>query len=203
VISAGARPNPAFEFAPTYSEPPLEFFSPWTLGFMVDVPIETAGKRGYRIAQANHLVNAATLSFVSTDWQVRRQVRENLLDLYAARTTRQILVQQQIAQSNAVQLLEDRFQAGQSSLGEVQLIRVAYAQAALQIRDVEKQMAQAIIRLVGAIGISQTALTNVILSFEPFERAIAPPPLRKVPAPPFGSSLAARRTPERHPAGSW
>lgn len=55
IITAGARRNPRFGFTPEFSANPPSGVSPWILRFPLDIPIETAGKRGYRIAQAQHL----------------------------------------------------------------------------------------------------------------------------------------------------
>ena len=61
--------------------------SPWLVPVSVDVPIETAGKRGKRIAEAEHLAEAARWNLVGTVWQVRSQMRAALLNLYATRET--------------------------------------------------------------------------------------------------------------------
>lgn len=164
IVTAGARPNPTFSFSPTYSGPPLEFFSPWTLGFTLDVPIETAGKRGHRIAQARHLANAARLEVASAAWQVRSRVRNSLLDLQSAELTQNLLTQQQAAQSETVNLIEERLRAGQVSLLDVQLVRVTTAQTVLQLRDAQKQEGQARVRLAEAVGVPVSALTNVEIS---------------------------------------
>ncbi|MGB9711786.1 MAG: TolC family protein [Dissulfurimicrobium sp.] len=55
VISAGARPNPVAGFTPEYNTKTAGGLSPWTLGFNLDLPIETAGRRNYRIAMAKDL----------------------------------------------------------------------------------------------------------------------------------------------------
>jgi hypothetical protein len=39
--------------------------SPWVAAFDLDIPIETAGKRGHRIAQAGRLSEAAKLNIGS------------------------------------------------------------------------------------------------------------------------------------------
>lgn len=174
IITAGARPNPTAAFSPTYSEPPIEFFSPWTLGFTLDVPIETAGKRGYRIAQAQHLANSARLDVANTAWRVRSRVRSSLLGLYTANSTRQLLTKQQAVQNQTVGLLEDRLNAGQSSLFEVQSVRVAAAQTALQFRDAQKQSAQARVRLADALGVPVNAFTDVVFSFSTFDQFTDP-----------------------------
>jgi len=168
VITAGARPNPSVAFSPSYSGQPLEFFSPWTLGFTLDVPIETAGKRGYRIAQARHLANSAALNVASTAWQIRTAVRSSLVDLYAANLTQEVLMKQQDAQNQIVGLLEARLKAGQSSLPELQSVRTAAAQTALQLRESEKQRAQARVHLAEALGLPVNALDGITLTFAAF-----------------------------------
>ena len=76
-ITAGERPNPTVGFTPTYdtTTPP-----PWIYGVTWDIPIETAGKRGKRIAEAEHLSEAARWNFVSAAWQTRSRVRTALLE---------------------------------------------------------------------------------------------------------------------------
>ncbi len=51
-------PNPTFGYSATNVSRLLSDMEPWTNGFTLDVPIETAGKRKYRAAQAQALVNA-------------------------------------------------------------------------------------------------------------------------------------------------
>lgn len=165
VVTAGARPNPTLAFSPSYdlsSEPGI---SPWTLGFTLDAPIETAGKRGYRIAQAQHLANAARLDVASVAWQVRSRLRSSLVQLQAAERGERILVRQLAADHQAVQLLEQRLNLGQASATEVQLVRIAATQAALQLEDARKQAAQARIAAAAAVGIPETALESTALSF--------------------------------------
>src|SRR4051812_7921306 len=80
-ITAGERPNPSLIASPTYdtTTPP-----PWIPGVSLDIPIETAGKRGKRIAQAVFASEAAKWNFVTIEWQVRSKVRAALLNLRTA-----------------------------------------------------------------------------------------------------------------------
>src|SRR5215472_10521794 len=69
-VTAAQRPNPTLTLLPGYNSSMLSP-SPWLpLGY-VDIPIETAGKRSHRRAQAAHLAEAARLNLASTAWQVR------------------------------------------------------------------------------------------------------------------------------------
>ncbi len=67
ITTAGARPNPSVSVAPGVSNPAK---SPWLLFFDFDLPIETAGKRGYRIARAQHLNEAARLQLGEAAWVI-------------------------------------------------------------------------------------------------------------------------------------
>ena len=170
VITAGARPNPTLGWSPTFAADSAPGISPWTLGFTLDVPIETVGKRGYRIAQAQALANAARLNVASTEWRIRGAVRKALVDVYAATLSRDILTTQQAAQAQNVELLEQRLLVGDISVPQVSLARVTASQAALLLRDAEKLGAEARARLATAIGVPASALASVELSFRGLDR---------------------------------
>src|SRR4051812_36590663 len=67
---AGARPNPILGVTPGYSANPPRGISPWFPSVTLDVPIETAGKRRYRIAHAEQLSEAARLNIAVAAWNV-------------------------------------------------------------------------------------------------------------------------------------
>ena len=161
-VTAGQRPNPTVGFTPTYdtTTPP-----PWILGVTWDIPIETAGKRGKRIAQADHLSDAARWNFVSAAWQTRSHVRAALLNLYAARETESLLARQESAQSNVVRLLEGQFAAGGVSSYEVTQARVTLGTTRLARQDASGQYSQARSQLASALGLPLRALDDVPLSF--------------------------------------
>jgi len=162
-ITAGQRPNPTVGFTPTYdtTTPP-----PWILGLTWDIPIETAGKRGKRIEQANHLSEAARWDFVGAAWKTRSNVRAALLALYTARETESLLARQEAAQSNVLRLLEGQLAAGAVSSYEVTQARVALTTTRLARQDAIGQSAQARVQLAGALGLPLRALDGVKFSFD-------------------------------------
>jgi cobalt-zinc-cadmium efflux system outer membrane protein len=174
VETAGARPNPTLAVSPTYDTTAEPGISPWTLGFTFDVPIETAGKRGYRIAQARHLANAARLRVANAAWKVRSQVRISLVQLHSAERAAEILTRQLETQREAVQLLQTRLDMGEASVTDVQLVRLASDHAALQLRDTRKEAAQARVGLAAALGVQDTALQGVDLSFDAIDSLPSP-----------------------------
>src|SRR5208282_1955014 len=147
-ITAGERPNPTVGFTPTYdtTTPP-----PWIYGLTWDIPIETAGKRGKRIAEAEHLSEAQRWNFVSAAWQVRSRVRTALLNLYAARETEALLARQESAQNNVVRLLEGQLAAGAVSDFEVTQARIALDTTRLARQDADGQRRQARVQLANAL----------------------------------------------------
>ena len=173
-ITAGARPAPAIAVAPgrntTTSTP-----SPRLVTATAGLTFETAGKRGYRIAEATALAEAARLNVAEIAWQVRSGVRSTMLDLYAALESERLLREQQGAYADLMRILEGQFGAGAISAFELTQGRLAADTARLAIRDAERREAEARARLAGAIGIPADALTDTRFSFTEFEsQAVVP-----------------------------
>lgn len=159
---AGERPNPSVTFAPGYNTtaPP-----PWILGLSFDVPIETAGKRGYRIAQAKQLSDAARLNIASVAWTVRGRVRKSLSQLLAAGERLRLLTEQKSFQDRNLRLLEQQLEAGAASRFEVAQVRLSQQTAQLARRDAEKQFVLARTELADAIGLTAAAIDPAKISF--------------------------------------
>jgi len=168
-VTAGARPNPTLNVTPGYNTT-TPTPSPWIPLGTLDIPIETAGKRGYRIAQATQLSEAARLNIASVAWQVRSRVRRSLVDLYVARETATLLREQQAIQAENLRLLELQYQAGAISAFELAQARIAADSARLALRDAERQSAEARVQLAQAVGIPTSALDGVELSFAGLSR---------------------------------
>ena len=173
--TAGMRPNPTLNLNAQQTPSTPNGTSPWTLGLNLDIPIETAGKRGYRVEQANHLSEAARLAIAGTAWQIRSRVRGVLLELEITLQTREALRQQQRWQQDNVALLERRLAVGMASTPEVTQARIALAQNVLALGDSERRLSDVRIRLAGALGLSSKALDRV---------EILPPSLTKFAALP-------------------
>lgn len=161
-ITAGQRPNPSISVTPTYD---TTTSPPWIPGVSWDIPIETAGKRGKRIAQAVFASEAAKWDFVSTEWQVRSHVRTALLTLYAARENEALLARAEMAQSNVVRLLQGQLSAGAISSFEVTQARVAEETTQLARQDAVGQLRQGSVQLAGVLGLPSQALDGMEFNF--------------------------------------
>ena len=170
VIAAGQRPNPSLGFAPEYNADAAGGVSPWKLPFTFDIPIETAGKRGYRIDQAKHLSEAARMNIAAVAWQVRSRLRARVIDFHAAGQTESFLLTQLAVQEELVKLLEQRLDFGEASQPDVTQARIARARTQLSLRDAQKQRADTRVQLAGAIGLPVSALDGVDVSVDFFDR---------------------------------
>ena len=162
--TAAERPNPTLSVAPAYNTT-TRIPSPWLVTPTLDIPIETAGKRGYRLAQASQLSEAGRRNIATVAWQVRSRVRSSLLGLYSARQTEALLMEQQAIQAENVLLLEYQQRAGAISAFELTQARIAADSTRLALRDAERQNAEALAQLAEAIGVPVGALDGVQLSF--------------------------------------
>lgn len=178
-ITAGERPNPTVGFTPTKDTTTRP---PWILGVTWDIPIETMGKRGKRIAEAKNLSEAAKWNFVSAAWQVRSHVRSALLNLYYSQEDESLVAQQELAQSNVVRLLRGQQTAGAVSDYEVTQARVALETTTLALQDAVAQSAQARVQLANALGLPLRALGGIQFSFaglDEFPRDLTAPEIRQ------------------------
>ena len=165
VTSAGGRPNPVLSAIPGYTLNPAAGVSPWIPAVTLDIPVETAGKRGHRIAQAQGLSEAARLNLTTVAWQVRANLRTALLD-YAAGSRRADLLQQQLAvQQQIVALLEQRFHAGVIARPELTLPHLALARTGAEAAEAQRAAAEARARIAEAVGLPLKAIAEARFDF--------------------------------------
>ena len=172
-ITAGEIPNPTLGLLAGYnSTTPVSEMTPWIPEFSLEIPIETAGKRGYRIDQARHASEAARLNILSAAWGVRSRLRQAFLDLYAAREEDVLLSRQLAIQTESVKILEAQLAVGETSPAEVTTARLALDAGRLAAIDAANQAAAARVRLAGAVGIPSAALEGVEPAFDEILKSV-------------------------------
>jgi outer membrane protein, heavy metal efflux system len=165
IVTAGARPNPTLGFTPQYVfNPGVE--PPWVATLNLDIPIETAGKRGSRVEQAKHLSESARLSIAATAWQVRSQLRISVIDFTSA-TRRESLLRKQLAvQEQVVGSLEQRRQAGALASAEITPARMLLQKTRLDLGDAQRQQIEARAHVAEAIGVPVSALKDIEVAYD-------------------------------------
>ena len=160
IQTASARPNPSLTVTPGY-DTTTTTLSPWLPMVNFDWPLETAGKRGKRIAEARELADSARWEVVTAAWQVRSNVREALLDGQVAERRRDLLDQEYQLQQQLVQRMEQRLTAGDVARTELVTAQIALQKTSQDRLDAESRASDARVRLAGIIGLSTAALEGV------------------------------------------
>jgi outer membrane protein TolC len=171
VRTAGGRPNPTLNLIPGYNFSASSGVSPWIPFLSVDVPVETAGKRGHRIAKAQHLSESWRLNIATVAWQVRRNVRGSLLDVTVAEGRAALLERQLRVQETIVNLLEQRLAAGAISQPDLTAARIGLNKTRLGLGDAHSKRAEARARLAEALGVGASALDGAELSADFADRS--------------------------------
>lgn len=167
VVTAGARPNPTLSISPGIP-------SPYLFGLDFAVPIETHGKRGIRVAEAQNLDEAARVGLAVTAWKVRSQVRQAFAGVLVAEERGNLLRAQNNLLTRQVQLLQPRLVAGEIPRSDVDSARVELLNGELTATQATGQVATARVSLSAAIGVPVVALENVRLSWPEFQSPPAP-----------------------------
>ena len=172
MVTAGARPNPILGFSPGIPSPYLV-----TLDFAF--PIETAGKRGYRVQSARNLDQAARLDLADSAWTVLIGVRLALLNYLFGSRSLELLRSEEQFREDQVTILERILSAGEISRLDVDLARIELSKAAVAIRTAEGQVGEAKAVLAAAIGIPLAGLENAEFSWPDMDM---PPSLQSLSA---------------------
>ncbi|MHB1618401.1 MAG: TolC family protein [Sulfuricella sp.] len=174
------RPNPSLNFTPAYNADAVAGMSPWILGWVLNFPIETAGRRGYRETQAAYQRDAARFHLAEVAWQVRSQVRSRMLDYDAALREQAILKQTRDLRENLLAAMQRRLAAGEAARPEVDTAQATLADTHLQWNMARGRAAAARVALAAAVGVPVSALDSVNLSFDALNRPLS---AAQIPSP--------------------
>jgi outer membrane protein TolC len=176
IITAGERPNPSLRVAPGYATFPT---NPWIFDFLPSIPIETAGRRGYRIAVAQRVADAARLQLSEVVWRVRMRLRAALVDRFAALRELDVLEQEERLRQSAADLLEARFEHGYLARPVLTAARAELDNTKLAVLSARGRLEASRTELAGAIGLPMAALQGVAIVWPTFGRP--PASLAKAP----------------------
>jgi cobalt-zinc-cadmium efflux system outer membrane protein len=160
--TASQRPNPTLTFTPGYDSSPSSL-SPWFPLWMLDVPLETAGKRKHRQAHSAHLSEVARLNVATVAWQVRSNVRTGLLQLSGALKHEQGVQRTLELYEEILKALREQEKLGAISKSDLTVYDIARQKARLDVADAARQKSEARAKLAEAIGIPLRALDGVTL----------------------------------------
>ena len=171
ITTAAMKPNPSVGAGPGYESGSQ---GPYTMAFNFSLPIETAGKRGYRIANATHLSLGSRIQLSEAAWAVRSRVRSALVDYLFATRAAGLLRSEETLRLKYVDLTEKRFRAGEIPLPDLTTARIDLTAIRQTLSAAEGRVHTTHAALAAAMGIPESGLTG---------RTLVWPGADQVPAP--------------------
>ena len=153
MVTAGSRPNPTLGISPGVP-------SPYLLNLDFSFPIETAGKRGYRVQGAGNLDQAARLDVADAAWTVLSGVRLALLNYLLLSRNLELLRSEEQFRADQVNILDRILSAGEITRLDVDLVRIELSKIKVAIRAAEGQVAEAKAALAASLGIPVAGLQD-------------------------------------------
>lgn len=160
ILTARARVNPSLGVDGGYSKTPE---SPVAYSILPSFTIETAGKRGYRILQAEKQKEASRLGLLEAGWLLRSRVRVALGNYLLAEARREILQQEVQTRTEIVEMLDKRLAAGAASRPELDVFRVDRITAQGALQAVEGEVAQTRVTLANTVGVPARTFDGVAI----------------------------------------
>lgn len=171
ITTAGMKPNPSLSLGPGYETAPE---SPYLMTMSFTWPIETAGKRGYRIDAATHMSEASREQLALTAWMVRGRIRAAVTDLVFAEKSADFLSRQESLQSDYAELLQARFRAGEIPLPDASAAQIELTNLREALKQAQGQVRSARASLAAAIGVPAAALAGKTIVWNDAESLPAP-----------------------------
>lgn len=113
--SAAEKSAPTLSGKIARSNDPDPSKKPFSFGFSIDIPIETANKRDLRIENAKHLSQLAKLEMAQTAWQLRSNVAQSLAEYQFNQQQIQLLTAEEIQLQEIVAIYQKRVSLGAAS----------------------------------------------------------------------------------------
>ncbi len=165
ITTADTSPNPSISFSPEIGANPGVGISPWVLGFSLDIPIETAGKKFERTREARAKANAAVLAISSKSWSVISLVRVKLLEWQGLTERVKILEQQRANDQQLVSLVAAKIAAGESARTEIIIFQSQQSRDMVDLSAARSKLDAARAALADAVGVSASSFRNVNVAF--------------------------------------
>lgn len=155
--TAEERPNPSASLGIEHKNES----QPWTTTVSLDLPIETAGKRGARMDEARALSIAAAADVEQSIRDVHTRALAAAFDLGAARELARVRGDEVRLRDEIVSMLERRLAVGEAARPDVARVRADARASRLALTDEQTRVAEREAALAAAIGIPRDALPPI------------------------------------------
>ncbi len=162
IATAHGRVNPGFSAGAGYESGPE---SPLLFAFEPTLTLVTAGKKGYRILQAEKLAEVSRLELAEAAWTLRSTLRTRLIDhLYALQLLDLLRAERRLREEKAA-MLEKRLTAGEAARPELDAARAEVEAVRTAIQTAEADVSSGLINLAEGAGIPVQAIADCKFSW--------------------------------------
>jgi outer membrane protein, heavy metal efflux system len=155
ILTARQRINPSFAGDGGYSRQPG---APATYSASLDFTIETAGKRGYRILEAQQAAASAELAFSEADWQLRSRVRQAFVSYGFAVKKLNVLSQERSVRTSVEEIFAKRLSVGEAARQDLDTVRAERVLIDLALHQAKGDVSQSEALLASTVGLPAAAL---------------------------------------------
>lgn len=175
VRAAGVRPSPSLALEGGYNRNP-ETHALYSI--LPSFTIETAGKRGLRILQAQAQMEATRAAFIETGWLVRSRIRGAVYNYLLAQRRQKLLEAEVAIRAEIVDVYEKRLAAGEAPRPELDIYRVDLNTARSSLGAAVGETAQSRVAVANAAGLPAAALETTVVQASELD---SPPALESMP----------------------
>ena len=161
---AGEKPLPGFNSNIARSNQANQDINPFAYTFSLDIPIETAGKRDIRIANAKHLTEATRLEIAQSAWQLRQSIAQALYDYQFNQQQLSILSEEEKRRQEIVAIYQKRVEVGMLSNVELSTAKFLLQTTALELNNYQQNKAVLLAKLAAAIGVSVQKVQTMVFA---------------------------------------
>lgn len=155
IRAAGARINPSLGFDAGYN---TNLESALLYSVLPSFTIETAGKRGLRILQAQRQAEAARVALAEAAWALRSRIHSAFYDHLLSARRRDLLETEQIIRAEIVGIFDKRLAVGEAARPELDVYRVDLITTQAMLRAAIGDAAQTRATLASAVGLPLAVL---------------------------------------------
>jgi outer membrane protein TolC len=175
IVTARGRRNPSLSVGGGWANSPESaFIFHFDPGFL----IETAGKRGHRILQAERQAEVARLGFAEAGWRIRSRLRAALLDHLLALRQSGLLAGEDQVRAEAVRILEQRLAVGEVSRPDVDVASTEWNTTKVALTSAQGRVAETLAALAAAAGMPARSLAAIQFDWPDLEK---PPGAERLP----------------------
>lgn len=161
-VAAGARPNPTLATSAQKNTSAVPGAHAWTYTFGLDFPLETAGKRDHRAAQAAWQAQAAAYTQADAMWRIRAQVRDAYIGSYPLQGMAQ---DRRVIREQLLKEMQRRLTAGMVASDETLQARLTAKQAVVSAEETRQRRLDSLRKLAAAVGVPAHAMDDITLAF--------------------------------------